>query len=57
MGVGRVGGGGSHGGGGGGGEFNKSDGHRHIVESFGVSVVEPWLASHGDPSRLSLFHV
>ncbi|KAK2360146.1 putative carboxylesterase [Trifolium repens] len=56
MGVGRV-GGGSHGGGGGGGEFNKSDGHRHIVESFGVSVVEPWLASHGDPSRCVLLGV
>ncbi|KAL5075542.1 hypothetical protein RYX36_014526, partial [Vicia faba] len=42
-------GGGSHGGGGG-GEFNK-DNHRHIVDSFGASVVEPWLASHGDPTR------
>lgn len=48
-------GGGSHGGGGGGGEFNK-DNHRHIVNSFGASVVEPWLASHGDPTRFSLFH-
>ncbi|RHN45279.1 putative carboxylesterase [Medicago truncatula] len=48
MGVGR-GGGGSHG-----GEFNKSDGHRHIVDSFGASVVEPWLASHGDPTRCVL---
>ncbi|KAL5055456.1 hypothetical protein RYX36_036138 [Vicia faba] len=47
-------GGGSHGGGGG-GEFNK-DNHRHIVDSFGASVVEPWLASHGDPTRFSLFH-
>ncbi|CAI8585316.1 unnamed protein product [Vicia faba] len=46
--------GGSHGGGGG-GEFNK-DNHRHIVDSFGASVVEPWLASHGDPTRFSLFH-
>ncbi|CAI8585224.1 unnamed protein product [Vicia faba] len=42
-------GGGSHGGGGG-GEFNK-DNHRHIVDSFGALVVEPWLASHGDPTR------
>ncbi|KAL5062506.1 hypothetical protein RYX36_024243, partial [Vicia faba] len=41
-------GGGSHGGGG--GEFNK-DNHRHIVDSFGASVVELWLASHGDPTR------
>ncbi|KAL5076961.1 hypothetical protein RYX36_015945 [Vicia faba] len=37
------------------GEFNK-DNHRHIVDSFGASVVEPWLASHGDPTRFSLFH-
>ncbi|CAL5191686.1 unnamed protein product [Lathyrus oleraceus] len=58
MGVGRV-GGGSHGGGGGGGggEFNKSDNHRHIVDSFGASVVEPWLASHGDPTRCVLLGV
>lgn len=56
MGIGRV-GGGSHGGGGGGvSEFNKSDAHRHIVDSFGASVVEPWLATHGDPTRFSLFH-
>ncbi|KAL2320238.1 hypothetical protein Fmac_029207 [Flemingia macrophylla] len=43
MGVGRGGGNGS--------EFKKSDSHRHIVDSFGASVVEPWLASHADPSR------
>ncbi|XP_058767591.1 probable carboxylesterase 11 [Vicia villosa] len=49
-------GGGSHGGGGGGGEFNK-DNHRHIVNSFGASVVEPWLASHGDPTRCVLLGV
>lgn len=27
-------------------------GHRHIVDSFGASVVEPWLAAHGNPPRL-----
>lgn len=54
MGFGRVGGVGH--GGGGSGEFNKPDANRHIVDSFGASVVEPWLASHGDPSRFSLFH-
>ncbi|XP_061349157.1 probable carboxylesterase 11 isoform X2 [Gastrolobium bilobum] len=37
-----------------GGEFKKSDAHRHIVDSFGASVVEPWLAAHGDPSRCVL---
>uniref|UniRef100_A0A0R0EJ84 Alpha/beta hydrolase fold-3 domain-containing protein n=1 Tax=Glycine max TaxID=3847 RepID=A0A0R0EJ84_SOYBN len=25
--------------------------HKHIVETFGASVVEPWLAAHGNPSR------
>ncbi|XP_020218877.1 probable carboxylesterase 11 [Cajanus cajan] len=45
MGVGR---------GGGGGDFKKSDSHKHIVDSFGASVVEPWLASHADPSRCVL---
>ncbi|WVZ08944.1 probable carboxylesterase 11 isoform X1 [Vigna radiata var. radiata] len=45
---------GGHGGGSGGGEFKKSDAHKHIVGSFGASVVEPWLAAHGDPSRCVL---
>ncbi|KAF7801658.1 putative carboxylesterase 11 [Senna tora] len=35
----------------------KSDAHRHIVDSFGASVVEPWLAAHGDPSRCVLLGV
>lgn len=42
------GGGGGGGGGGGLNEFKKS----HIVDTFGASMVEPWLAAHGDPSRL-----
>ena len=28
--------------------------HKHIVDSFGASMVEPWLAAHGNPSRLEL---
>ncbi|KAL4192971.1 hypothetical protein AMTRI_Chr06g197040 [Amborella trichopoda] len=32
-------------------ELRKADAHRHIVDTFGASVVEPWLAAHGDPSR------
>ncbi|KAH1249323.1 putative carboxylesterase 11 [Glycine max] len=28
--------------------------HKHIVGSFGASMVEPWLAAHGNPSRLKL---
>ncbi|KAH1193564.1 putative carboxylesterase 11 [Glycine max] len=27
--------------------------HKHIVETFGASVVEPWLAAHGNPSRIA----
>lgn len=23
----------------------------HIADTFGASMVEPWLAAHGDPSR------
>ncbi|QCE03801.1 probable carboxylesterase 11 [Vigna unguiculata] len=41
-------------GGHGGGEFKKSDAHKHIVDSFGATVVEPWLAAHADPSRCVL---
>ncbi|XP_022638917.1 probable carboxylesterase 11 isoform X2 [Vigna radiata var. radiata] len=28
--------------------------HKHIVDSFGASVVEPWLAAHANPSRCVL---
>ncbi|KAG2714748.1 hypothetical protein I3843_03G046100 [Carya illinoinensis] len=41
------------GGGGSGGEFKKS----HIVDTFGASMVEPWLAAHADPSRCVLLGV
>ena len=37
---------------GGGLESKKGDGQRHIADTFGASMVEPWLAAHGDPSRL-----
>lgn len=40
---------------GGGTEFKKTDVHRHIVDTFGASMVEPWLAAHGDPSRFAKF--
>ncbi|TKY46444.1 carboxylesterase 11 [Spatholobus suberectus] len=31
--------------------------HKHIVDSFGASMVEPWLAAHGNPSRCVLLGV
>ncbi|KAK4774960.1 hypothetical protein SAY86_009895 [Trapa natans] len=37
----------------GGTEFKKS----HIVDTLGASMVEPWLAAHGDPSRCVLLGV
>ncbi|EXC31383.1 putative carboxylesterase 11 [Morus notabilis] len=42
---------------GGSAEFKKSDVNRHIVDTFGASMVEPWLAAHGDPSRCVLLGV
>ncbi|KAJ0230120.1 carboxylesterase 11 [Hirschfeldia incana] len=45
-------GGGGRRGGGGGGEVKK-----HVVDAFGASLVEPWLASHADPSRCVLLGV
>ncbi|KAJ8768313.1 hypothetical protein K2173_021253 [Erythroxylum novogranatense] len=42
---------------GGGTEYRKGDVHRHIVDTFGASMVEPWLAAHGDPSRCVLLGV
>ncbi|CAN0925194.1 Probable carboxylesterase 11 [Linum grandiflorum] len=38
-------------------EFKRADSRRHIVDGFGASVVEPWLAAHGDPSRCVLLGV
>eukprot|EP00252_Welwitschia_mirabilis_P012243 TRINITY_DN27196_c0_g1_i1.p1 TRINITY_DN27196_c0_g1~~TRINITY_DN27196_c0_g1_i1.p1 ORF type:complete len:491 (-),score=87.34 TRINITY_DN27196_c0_g1_i1:255-1727(-) len=35
----------------------RGEGHREIVDTFGSSVVEPWLAAHGDPSRCVLLGV
>ncbi|KAH9301597.1 hypothetical protein KI387_013180 [Taxus chinensis] len=37
--------------------IHRADGHREIVDNFGASVVEPWLAAHGDPSRCVLLGV
>ncbi|XP_031283285.1 probable carboxylesterase 11 isoform X2 [Pistacia vera] len=42
----------------GGVESKKADSNRqHIVDAFGASMVEPWLAAHGDPSRCILLGV
>ncbi|KAA8530143.1 hypothetical protein F0562_004852 [Nyssa sinensis] len=43
--------------GGGGADLRKSDVHGHIADAFGASLVEPWLAGHGDPSRCVLLGV
>ncbi|KAG4180354.1 hypothetical protein ERO13_A10G160650v2 [Gossypium hirsutum] len=40
-----------------GAEFTKAEVQRHIVDAIGASVVEPWLAAHGDPSRCVLLGV
>ncbi|KAK2969786.1 hypothetical protein RJ640_028066 [Escallonia rubra] len=41
-----------------GAELRKADVHqRHITDAFGASMVEPWLAAHGDPSRCVLLGV
>ncbi|XP_068665991.1 probable carboxylesterase 11 [Aristolochia californica] len=39
------------------GDLRRSDVHRHIADTFGASMVEPWLAAHGDPSRCVLLGV
>ncbi|CDY48352.1 BnaCnng16140D [Brassica napus] len=31
--------------------------NKHVVDAFGASLVEPWLASHADPSRCVLLGV
>ncbi|PSS28787.1 Carboxylesterase [Actinidia chinensis var. chinensis] len=41
-----------------GGDFRRLDIRRQqIVDGFGASMVEPWLAAHGDPSRCVLLGV
>lgn len=35
-------------------DSRKSDVQGHIADAFGASLVEPWLAAHGDPSRCVL---
>lgn len=38
----------------GGGDFRRFDGRRRqqqLADGLGASLVEPWLAAHGDPSR------
>ncbi|KAI3776885.1 hypothetical protein L1987_46675 [Smallanthus sonchifolius] len=35
-------------------DLRKSDVQGHIADAFGASLVEPWLAAHGDPSRCVL---
>ncbi|KAJ4974547.1 hypothetical protein NE237_007721 [Protea cynaroides] len=42
---------------GGGGDVRKSDTHRYLADNFGASMVEPWLAAHGDPTRCVLLGV
>ncbi|MCD7455057.1 putative carboxylesterase 11 [Datura stramonium] len=42
---------------GGGADLKKSDTNGHIADAFGASLVEPWLAAHGDPSRCVLLGV
>ncbi|GJS97591.1 probable carboxylesterase 16 [Tanacetum coccineum] len=32
-------------------DSRKSDVQGHVKDAFGASLVEPWLAAHGDPSR------
>ncbi|KMS98299.1 hypothetical protein BVRB_4g093670 [Beta vulgaris subsp. vulgaris] len=58
RGAGGIGGGGSGDSGAAGGESKKSDVLRHTVaDTFGASMVEPWLAAHADPSRCVLLGV
>ncbi|KAK8586953.1 hypothetical protein V6N13_085966 [Hibiscus sabdariffa] len=40
-----------------GAEFTKAEVQRHFVDAFGATMVEPWLAAHGDPSRCVLLGV
>ncbi|XP_043706563.1 probable carboxylesterase 11 [Telopea speciosissima] len=38
-------------------QHRRSDTHRHLTDTFGASMVEPWLAAHGDPTRCVLLGV
>ncbi|KAM0033775.1 putative carboxylesterase [Helianthus debilis subsp. tardiflorus] len=38
-------------------DSRKADVQGHIADAFGASLVEPWLAAHGDPSRCVLLGV
>ncbi|KAL0461745.1 UNVERIFIED_CONTAM: putative carboxylesterase 11 [Sesamum latifolium] len=37
----------------GGVDLRRSEANLHVADAFGASMVEPWLAAHGDPSRVS----
>ncbi|KAI3463075.1 hypothetical protein Pfo_019738 [Paulownia fortunei] len=38
-------------------DLRRSEGNWHVADAFGASMVEPWLAAHGDPSRCVLLGV
>ncbi|KAL7094918.1 hypothetical protein ACP275_11G135200 [Erythranthe tilingii] len=38
-------------------DVRRSEGNWHVADAFGASMVEPWLAAHGDPSRCVLLGV
>ncbi|GMH06817.1 hypothetical protein Nepgr_008657 [Nepenthes gracilis] len=40
-----------------GGDIKKSEAHHMVADTFGASMVEPWLAAHGDPTRCVLLGV
>ncbi|GER47466.1 alpha/beta-Hydrolases superfamily protein [Striga asiatica] len=42
---------------GGGMDLRRSEGSWQVSDAFGASMVEPWLAAHGDPSRCVLLGV
>lgn len=37
-------------------DLRRSEGSLHVADAFGASMAEPWLAAHGDPSRLILIY-
>ncbi|XP_051121082.1 probable carboxylesterase 11 [Andrographis paniculata] len=38
-------------------DLRRSDSNWHLADAFGSSMVEPWLAAHGDPTRCVLLGV